>query len=355
MKNKVLVSFISLAMAGLLAVSCAGCGENKTDNTSEAQTTAATTAAAESETKNIDYMAIVNKTHKLPDDWEMNLKTVRMMNSIKDSVEVEAKAYDAYKKLKKDLKKDGIKVDLDSARRSVSEQQRIMDDFTKKYGKDYALKTVAQPGYSEHHTGLALDLYLIKNGKDITENEDMIKYTGTWAKIHKKLAKYGFILRYLKDKEHITGYGYEPWHIRYIDNADAAKLIMSKGITFEEYRGIASGNKVKIDYATSAIYSQDELKDAVIQVKCKFAAWDGCELKSITYAGDSEVNDENLKKLNKENPDGKYTKIAKFLMDFKTPKDNKNEDLKADKNYKDYEWWLAKTKEGWEIVSYGEK
>ena len=230
-----------------------------------------------------------------------------------------------------------------------------MDDFTKKYGKDYALKTVAQPGYSEHHTGLALDLYLIKNGKDITENEDMIKYTGTWAKIHKKLAKYGFILRYLKDKEHITGYGYEPWHIRYIDNADAAKFIMSKGITFEEYRGIASGNKVKIDYGTSAIYSQDELKDAVIQVKCKFAAWDGCELKSITYAGDSEVNDENLKKLNKENPDGKYDKIAKFLMDFKTPKDNKNEDLQADKNYKDYEWWLAKTKEGWEIISYGEK
>ena len=63
-------------------------------------------------------------------------------------------------------------MDLDSARRSVESQQEIMDHFTEKYGADYAAKVVAVPGYSEHHTGLALDLYLIVDGKDIVYNED---------------------------------------------------------------------------------------------------------------------------------------------------------------------------------------
>ena len=85
---------------------------------------------------------------------------MHMTNSVGDDVEVEKKAYDAYLSLKEELEKDDIHVDLDSARRSVADQQRIMDDFTQQYGKDYALKTVATPGYSEHHTGLALDLYL---------------------------------------------------------------------------------------------------------------------------------------------------------------------------------------------------
>lgn len=96
-------------------------------------------------------MALVNKTHPLPEDWEEKLQTVHMTNSVGDDVEVEKKAYDAYLRLKEDLEKDGLFVDLDSARRSVADQQRIMDDFTKQYGKDYALKTVAASGYSEHH------------------------------------------------------------------------------------------------------------------------------------------------------------------------------------------------------------
>lgn len=347
--KKVFVSILALVMAGIVSVSCAGCGS---DN-SKKQSDAATAASSEAKVDGIDYMALVNKTHKLPSDWEKNLKTVKMTNSIKDEVEVEKKAYDAYLKLKKALKKEGITVDLDSARRSVKEQQRIMDDFTKKYGKDYALKTVAAPGYSEHHTGLALDLYLIVDGKDIVENEDMIKYTDIWAKIHDKLSDYGFILRYLKGSEHITGYGYEPWHIRYLDDVDTAKKITSKGITLEEYLGTASGAKVDIDYGKSGIYSKEDLEAAVITIKCKFASFEGCELKSIRYAGDGAVNDKNLKWLNKLNPDGKYKKIAEFLMDFRSPKNNTDKTLESNHNYKDYEWWLAQTEDGWEVVSNG--
>ena len=200
-------------------------------------------------------MALVNKTHPLPEDWEEKLQTVHMTNSVGDDVEVEKKAYDAYLRLKEDLEKDGVFVDLDSARRSVADQQRIMDDFTKQYGKDYALKTVAASGYSEHHTGLALDLYLIIDGKDIVENEEMIQYPEIWSKIHAKLADYGFILRYLEGKEHITGYGYEPWNIRYLDNTDIAKEITSKGITLEGYLGTANDADVNIDLGSSEIVS----------------------------------------------------------------------------------------------------
>lgn len=302
----------------------------------------------------IDYMALVNKTHPLPDTWEDQLETVHMTNSVGDDVEVEKKAYDAYLKLKADLEKEDIHVDLDSARRSVADQQRIMDEFTEEYGADYAAKTVAKPGYSEHHTGLALDLYLIIDGKDVVENEDMIVYTDIWAAIHSKLADYGFILRYLDGEEHITGYGYEPWHIRYIDDADVAKEITSKGLTFEEYLGAYTGGEVTVDYGTSKIFTEEELKDAVIQIKCQFAFWGDVDLKSIRYAGDAAVTEEKLEWLNKLSDGGKITQAAQFLMDFHTPKEIGELTFEADSDYTDYQWWLARTEDGgWEIVSFG--
>ncbi len=185
--------------------------------------------------ESVDYLVLVNKENKLPDTWEENIKTVTIKNSLGDNVEVEEKAYEAYVKLRNMLSSEGVRVDLDSARRSVEEQQRIWDDFIGKYGEEYTRTYVAEPGYSEHHTGLALDLYINVGGKDIYENEDMMEYPEIWAKIKERLPKYGFILRYLEGKEDITGYGYEPWHIRYVGSPEIAKEIMSKGITLEEY------------------------------------------------------------------------------------------------------------------------
>ena len=348
-RNTIICALLCLCLAATAVL--AGCGSSSND-----ETTAATTASTvdSAKTDSIDYMALVNKTHALPDDWEDKLETVHMTNSVGDDVEVEKKAYDAYLELKAELEKEDVYVDLDSARRSVAEQQRIMDDFTEKYGADYAAKTVAKPGYSEHHTGLALDLYLIIDGKDVVENEDMIQYPEIWSKIHAKLADYGFILRYLDGSEHITGYGYEPWHIRYLDNVDTAKEITSKGVTFEEYLGAYTGGPVSIDYGTSEIYTEDELKDAVIQIKCKFAFWGDVDLKSIRYAGDEKATDEMLAKMNEINPDGKYTQVAEFLMDFHTPKEIGELTFNPDADYTDYQWWLARTADGgWEIVTFG--
>ncbi|MBR3099782.1 MAG: M15 family metallopeptidase [Clostridia bacterium] len=310
----------------------------------------------------IDYLVLVNKLNALPGGWEDALETVTVTNSVGDGVEVEKKAYDAYLLLKDDLEKnDGIFLELDSARRSVSAQQDIMDRFTEKYGIDYALKTVAVPGYSEHHTGLALDLYFrTKNDDgaftDVYYNEDMTKpeYYGVWDAVHAKLADYGFILRYLKDKEYITGYGYEPWHIRYIDDAEKAKEIMAQpGLTFEVWLGAVTDGDPVIDYGTSELFTQEALEEAAIRIKCGFASFEGCELHSLRYAGDEKSADA----LEKPDVKDQYTEAAVFLADFHSPVLPADDSAwEPDTEYTEYEWVLARTAEsGWQIVSRGQK
>lgn len=319
-------------------------------------------AASADDAAGIDYLALVNKTHALPEGWEDALETVTITNSVGDEVEVEKKAFEAYELLRTDLEEnDGIYVELDSARRSLAAQQDIMDRFTEKYGADYAAKTVAPVGFSEHHTGLALDLYFKIKGDDgeftdVYYNEDMEKeeYKGLWDTIHNKLADYGFILRYLEGKEHVTGYRYEPWHIRYIDDADTAKEIMSQpGMTLEEYLAGGLAPEVAIDLGNSEIYSEDELYDAMLAVKCKFASWEGCELHSLTYAGDEACNEENLAWLNSLEEGAGYTKAAEFLSDFHSPVEGGGA-WEPDEEYTDYQWWLVRTEDdGWDIVSWG--
>ena len=306
----------------------------------------------------IDYLALVNKLNPLPDGWEEALETVTIVNSLGDEVEVEARAYEAYVRLALDLEEnDGIYLELDSARRSVAAQQDIMDRFTEKYGADYAAKTVAQPGYSEHHTGLALDLYFkLKNDDgsftDVYYNEDMVQYPEIWEKIHGKLADYGFILRYLEGREHITGYGYEPWHIRYLDDQAIAAEITDGWLTLEEYLAGAKAPEVEIDYGDSAIFTMEDLDEAIVQIKCKFAFF-GCELHSLTYAGDDANNAENLAWMNELDEGKNYTQVCEFLSDFHTPADAGGA-WEPDMEYTDWQWWLARTEDGgWQLLTCG--
>lgn len=353
----VFVLFVALLLACL-----AGCGSDKKgqeqSSNAAADITDSAVDAADNETEaadtqtaltEIDYLTLVNKLHPLPAGWEDILETVHFTNSVGDDVEVETKAYDAYLQLKEDLESEGIYVDLDSACRSIADQQRIMDEFTEKYGADYASKTVAVPGYSEHHTGLALDLYLIDEGEDITENEELVQYPETWSKIHAKLADYGFILRYLEGKEHVTGYSYEPWHIRYIDDPALAREIMDSGKTLEGYLGEANETDVDIDFGTSDLYTEEELEGAAIKIKCDFASWEGCELHSLRYAGDECNNKSNIEWLNSLGDNTDYTKIAEFLGDFHSPEDSRH--WEPDHEYTDYQWWLAFSEEdGWDLI-----
>lgn len=348
---------VIVAACTAVCMALVGCGSNAalSASASSQQPQASSPAASGSAeaSQGIDYLALVNKLNPLPAGWEDALETVHFTNSVGDDVEVEKTAYEAYLELKADLEKEGVYVDLDSARRSVAEQQRIMDEFTAKYGADYAKKTVATPGYSEHHTGLALDLYLIVDGKDITENEDMVRYPEIWSKIHAKLAAHGFILRYLNGDEHITGYGYEPWHIRFIGSPAIAKEITDQGITFEEYKAGKTAPEVLYDYGNSSLYTRADLEEAAVQVKCEFAMFADCELHSLRYAGDEFNTKENLDWLNGMDESANYTQVAKFLSDYHSPVQGGGA-WEPDKEYTDHEWWLVRADgEGWQLVTYG--
>lgn len=184
---------------------------------------------------NFDYLVLVNKVEKLPDNYESKVQLINVQNSFGKKFQIEKVTYEHFVKLRDDLlQNDGIQIELDSIYRSVARQKEIVAEFTEKYGDDYVKKYVAVPGFSEHHTGLAVDICLVVNGKIIDDNDEMIAQKEIFRKIHKKLADYGFILRYLPGKEDITGYAYEPWHFRYVGE-DVAKEISAKNLTLEEY------------------------------------------------------------------------------------------------------------------------
>ena len=98
----------------------------------------------------------------------------------------------------------------------------------KEKGENYALKCSAKAGHSEHQTGLSVDVMGSNNDYDQFEKSKEFD----WMKNNSY--KYGFILRYPKGKEYITGFKYEPWHYRYVGK-DIASIIYTEGITLEEY------------------------------------------------------------------------------------------------------------------------
>ncbi len=208
-------------------------GSDAGSNASNSSDSGAKTAM--SEDGRLDLLTLVNKEYALPDGWEEKLDLVKVDNSKGDTVQIDKIAAKAFEELQEDLKQnEGITIELNSGYRSVEEQKRIWDQFMQEYGEDYVREFVAEPGHSEHHTGIALDAFLIENGIPILTNEEIFAHESTWKVIHSYLAKHGFILRYLNGQEAITGYTYEPWHYRYVGE-QAAKEIMDKGITLEEY------------------------------------------------------------------------------------------------------------------------
>ena len=187
----------------------------------------------------LDYLVLVNKEYRLPSDWESKVDLINVTNYLREEKhhQIERTTYEYYTQLKNDLLEEyNITIELDSVYRSVQRQQEIWDEFVREKGEEYAKKYVAKPGYSEHHTGLAVDICLIIDGEVVDDNDEMIKQKEIFKKIHEKLENYGFILRYLEGKEKITGYSYEPWHLRFVQ-VDNAKKIKQKGVTLEEYLG----------------------------------------------------------------------------------------------------------------------
>ena len=182
----------------------------------------------------LDYLVLVNDRHPLPDGWEDAMETVTVTNSRGKEVTVERTAYEAYLELKAALAQGNVMVDIDSAYVSVAEQQAKVDRLIAQNGESMAKQYATTPGYSEYHTGLAMNLYLIIDGKNIYKAKDMILYPEIWTAIQARLAEFGFILRYPYDKADVTGYDSVPWYIRYV-GVDAAQAMKDQNLALEEY------------------------------------------------------------------------------------------------------------------------
>lgn len=183
----------------------------------------------------MNYEILVNKENPISQETIDKIPLISCYDVDDKPTYVEQKTYQAYLALQKALEKKKIFVKITSAFRSLSSQKAVYEEFTEKYGKEYADKVVAPVGTSEHHTGLAIDLTLVRDGDIIFDKEtDAKEKEQGFQKIHPDLASYGFILRYPLDKETITGYCYEPWHIRYVGKSLAKKL-SQENVTLEEY------------------------------------------------------------------------------------------------------------------------
>ncbi len=186
-----------------------------------------------------DYLVLVNKQNKLPDNWEEIAEFVEVKNSFGKILKIEKETLEKFYELRNYLLSEWIDIELDSAYRSISIQKELFEEFKEKYWEEYASKNAAPSGYSEHHTGLAIDICIKKeNGEIISENHEMIVECETFEKVHEKMVDYWFIVRYPDWKEAITWYTYEPWHLRYIWNVDIAREIREKWLTLEEYLGV---------------------------------------------------------------------------------------------------------------------
>jgi D-alanyl-D-alanine carboxypeptidase len=149
----------------------------------------------------------------------------------KDSAEALERLFNA-------AKNDNIILLGVSGYRDYYYQEKLYNDKVDRSGKEEANKYVAQAGESEHQTGLAMDVL----SDEYTTLDEGFKNTKAYNWIVENCYKYGFIIRYPEGKEQITGYDYEPWHIRYVGN-EAAEQIARKGITLEEYLNISIANK----------------------------------------------------------------------------------------------------------------
>ena len=170
------------------------------------------------------HVVLVNKTHEVPDDYDPNLVTLTGYH------EVSAVCLEPLNQMLADLVAAGYKYEFNSGYRSYSTQSEILrlrtDEYMATYGLDYisarsrALQTVAVPGTSEHHLGLAVDIV-----GDAAQG---------WLAQH--CWEYGFILRYTAEKQSITGFINEPWHFRYV-GTEVSLEMKDSGLCLEEYIG----------------------------------------------------------------------------------------------------------------------
>lgn len=183
-----------------------------------------------------DIAVLVNKAVMLPDGYkpsdlvEPDVAFIFTEKVDKRLMRKEAAA--ALEQLFAGAKQDGILLAGVSGYRSYETQNGLFNYYVRVQGEAEARRYSAEPGHSEHQTGLAMDLSG-STGKCAVEDCFADTAEAKWLAVH--APEYGFIIRYPKGKEAITGYAYEPWHVRYLGTSLAQKVATS-GLTYEEYQ-----------------------------------------------------------------------------------------------------------------------
>lgn len=194
----------------------------------------------------------INKEYALPESYipdNLVVADVTFFGGASDDKnKMRKEAADALEKMFSDAKDDNIFLYGVSAYRSYQRQKEIYEKNVRSRGANATDQVSAAPGHSEHQSGLAIDITTKTLGCNLCE------YFGETAEgkwVAKNCYQYGFIIRYPKDAEQITGYSYEPWHIRYV-GTEIAEYIHKENITLEEYYG----------YTLSDYYLENIISDA---------------------------------------------------------------------------------------------
>lgn len=161
----------------------------------------------------VNGILLVNKNYGLPKEY---------------NPKVDKEALSHLKNMQSDASALGLDLSLVSGYRSYETQEKLFNKYVQKDGEELANTYSARPGYSEHQTGLAFDIGSVDR---TFENTTEAKW------IEENAHLYGFIIRYPKNKTSVTGYIYEPWHIRYL-GIDKATKVKESGLALEEYLGI---------------------------------------------------------------------------------------------------------------------
>lgn len=171
---------------------------------------------------------LVNKFNYLTQEYAPD-NIVEMSNWYAfDGRTIKKDVYDAFIEMYNAAKLENITLIVNSGYRDYAYQENLYNEYKDRDGEEKADLYAARAGYSEHQTGLALDIVSYGATMENFEKTDTFK----WLQTH--CTEYGFILRYPKDKEEITGYSYESWHYRYLGK-DLAKKVSDEGITYDEY------------------------------------------------------------------------------------------------------------------------
>ena len=173
-------------------------------------------------------LMLVNKFNYLDENYAPDdIVKVSMQFAYGDN-EIKKEVYEKFRSMYNDAKKEGLYLIITSSYRDYNFQKELWDSYANQKGDEWADSVSARAGYSEHQTALAIDI--TAKGSMYTK----FASTKEFEWMLKNCYKYGFILRYPKDKERQTGYMFESWHYRYVGKK-IAKYIHDSGITYDEY------------------------------------------------------------------------------------------------------------------------